>query len=160
MDSPCSTVPPNKNLLKARCLQEMQVSAWGHGAALASVKGPAPSLEAYANYRAIAPPTVLRTQGNIGAHYRTFRVHPRPSSHHYFRTQGDARGVPKEKAMCLTLLFLAQEGLVSCLAFLTNQDFLKALAAPKPTQASNLSPETSTQPSHSTVKSEPPALQK
>ena len=31
-------------------------------AALNSLKGPAPSLEAYANYQAIAPPTVLRSE--------------------------------------------------------------------------------------------------
>ncbi|KNZ44667.1 uncharacterized protein VP01_8949g1, partial [Puccinia sorghi] len=83
----------------------------GHEA-LDSLKGPAPSIEAYANYQVIAPPTVLRSERQQAGKKEyltgcaklqeilenTFRVHPCPPCHYCFGTQGDARGMLKEKA--------------------------------------------------------------
>ncbi|KNZ62380.1 uncharacterized protein VP01_12784g1 [Puccinia sorghi] len=60
MNSPPSTTPPNKPPSESQTAPgSANVNS---GSALDSLKGPAPSLEAYANYQAIAPPTVLRSE--------------------------------------------------------------------------------------------------
>ncbi|KNZ48158.1 hypothetical protein VP01_5871g1, partial [Puccinia sorghi] len=55
MNSPPSTTPPNEPPSESQTAPgSANVNS---GSALDSLKGLAPSLEAYANYQAIAPPT-------------------------------------------------------------------------------------------------------